>query len=305
VTAKQAVAAKAKDLQSFFEGLPAVWRGMLWVALSGFFFSVLNAELRSLALQLDAFQTQFTRYLMGTLVMLPFLIKRGWAVYRPNNLKGQIWRGAVHTTALMLWFIALPRIGLADTTAIGFTGPIFVMLGAAWFLGERMRWDRWVAALLGFSGILVVVAPKLAGDDGWFTLIMLASAPLFAASFLITKTLTRTESSSTIVLWQSLVIALLSLPLGLLHWVAPTPWQWVAFTCTGVLGSLGHYCMARGFRIADISATQSLKFLDLIWASVMGFLFFGNIPTQSTVIGASVILMATIWIANREHRRQY
>ncbi|MDP5021647.1 MAG: DMT family transporter, partial [Burkholderiaceae bacterium] len=132
VTAKQAVAAKAKDLQSFFEGLPAVWRGMLWVALSGFFFSVLNAELRSLALQLDAFQTQFTRYLMGTLVMLPFLIKRGWAVYRPNNLKGQIWRGAVHTTALMLWFIALPRIGLADTTAIGFTGPIFVMLGAAW-----------------------------------------------------------------------------------------------------------------------------------------------------------------------------
>ena len=278
---------------------------MLWVALSGFFFSVLNAELRSLALQLDAFKTQFTRYLMGTLVMLPFLIKWGWAVYRPNNLKGQIWRGAVHTTALMLWFIALPRIGLADTTAIGFTGPIFVMLGAAWFLGERMRWDRWVAALLGFSGILVVVAPKLAGDDGWFTLIMLASAPLFAASFLITKTLTRTESSSTIVLWQSLVIALLSLPLGLLHWVAPTPWQWVAFTCTGILGSLGHYCMARGFRIADISATQSLKFLDLIWASVMGFLFFGNIPTQSTVIGASVILMATIWIANREHRRQY
>ncbi|MGB4118758.1 MAG: DMT family transporter, partial [Burkholderiaceae bacterium] len=167
------------------------------------------------------------------------------------------------------------------------------------------RWDRWVAALLGFSGILVVVAPKLAGDDGWFTLIMLASAPLFAASFLITKTLTRTESSSTIVLWQSLVIALLSLPLGLLHWVAPTPWQWVAFTCTGILGSLGHYCMASGFRIADISATQSLKFLDLIWASVMGFLFFGNIPTQSTVIGASVILMATIWIANREHRRQY
>jgi drug/metabolite transporter (DMT)-like permease len=63
--------------------------------------------------------------------------------------------------------------------------------------------------------------------------------------------------------------------------------------------------MARGFGIADISATQSLKFLDLIWAAGMGFLVFGDIPTQSTVIGASVILLATIWIANREHRRQY
>jgi drug/metabolite transporter (DMT)-like permease len=305
VSYSQHVGARVQALRQYFEALPAVWRGMLWVALSGFIFTVMNAELRRLTMQLDPFQAQFLRYLMGALVMLPLLMRHGWAVYKPKNLKGQFWRGAVHSLALVLWFTALPRIGLAETTAIGFTGPIFVMLGAAWFLGERMRWERWVAALFGLSGVLVVVGPKLGATDGWFTLVMLGSAPLFAASFLITKTLTRTESAGSIVLWQSFIVALLSLPLGLIHWEAPTAWQWIAFAVTGVLGSTAHYCMARGFGIADISATQSLKFLDLIWAAGMGFLVFGDIPTQSTVIGASVILLATIWIANREHRRQY
>ena len=87
----------------------------------------------------------------------------------------------------------LPHITLADTTAIGFTGPIFIMIGAAWGFGERMRWERWVAALIGLAGVLIVVAPKLAGTGGVYTLVMLASSPVFAASFLITKGLTRYE----------------------------------------------------------------------------------------------------------------
>jgi drug/metabolite transporter (DMT)-like permease len=71
----------------------------------------------------------------------------------------------------------------------------------------------------------------------------------------------------------------------------------------GVLGSLGHYCLTRGFRTADISATQSLRFLDLIWASLMGWLVFSDVPSNSTLLGALIILLSTIWIARREHRR--
>lgn len=302
---RQRLHTKVSDLIVSFDALPAVWRGMLWVSLSGLIFCVLNAHLRYLSLQMNAYQAQFLRYLMGAAVMLPLLMRSGWSAYKPNNVKGQIWRGAVHSLALVLWFAALPHIGLAETTAIGFTGPIFVMLGAAFFLKERMRWERWLAALIGFAGVLIVVAPQLGAGGGWYNLVMLGSAPLFAASFLITKTLTRTELPSSIVVWQSVVIALFSLPLGWLHWTAPTTWQWIGFAATGVMGSTGHYCMAKGFSIADISATQSLKFLDLIWATAMGFLLFGDIPTRSTVAGASVIVLATVWIAKREHKRQY
>jgi drug/metabolite transporter (DMT)-like permease len=277
---------------------------MLWVAASGVVFSLLNTVVRNITLSLDPFQAQFLRYLAGTLVILPLVLRQGYAAYRPVNMAGQWWRGAVHTLGLMFWFTALPHLGLADTTAIGFTGPIFIMLGASWFLGETMHADRWVAALFGFAGVLVVIAPKLTGQGGWYPLIMLASAPIFAASFLMTKSLTRTESPGVIVLWQALSVTVLSLPLGVLHWTTPTPWQWLGFVAAGLMGALGHYLLTRGFRATDISATQSLRFLDLVWAALMGWLVFADVPSHTTLLGALVILASTVWIARREHRRE-
>ena len=277
---------------------------MVWMVLGGFLFSLLNTIARDLTLHLDVYQSQFLRYLFGLLVILPWVWREGWRAYMPVNLAGQFWRGGVHTLGLVLWFTALPKISLADMTAIGFTGPIFIMLGAAWFLGEPMRKDRWIAAIIGFSGVLVVVLPKMSGDGGWYNLVMLASAPVFAASFLITKALTRYEKPGVIVLWQALTVTVLSLPLAIPNWQMPTPMQWLAFAATGVLGTLAHYCLTRAFALADISATQSLRFLDLVWASVLGWLVFGDIPSQSTWLGAFVILWATVWIARREGRRK-
>lgn len=282
---------------------PAPAVGMLWMVLGGLCFSVLNTLARALSQQLDVYQAQFLRYLMGVLVMLPLVWRHGLAACRPVNIAGQFWRGAVHTLGLILWFTALPKIPLADMTAIGFTGPIFIMIGAAWFLGEPMRGDRWVAALIGFAGVLVVVLPKMTGEGGWYNLVMLASSPVFAASFLITKALTRYEKPGVIVLWQSLTVTLLSLPMALPNWQGPTAAQWLGFAVTGVLGTLGHYCLTRAFHIADISATQSLRFLDLVWASLLGWLVFADVPSASTWAGALVILLATVWIARRESRR--
>jgi drug/metabolite transporter (DMT)-like permease len=277
---------------------------MVWMVLGGFLFSLLNTIARDLTLHLDVYQSQFLRYLFGLLVILPWVWRDGWRAYRPVNLAGQFWRGGVHTLGLVLWFTALPKISLADMTAIGFTGPIFIMLGAAWFLGEPMRKDRWIAAIIGFSGVLVVVLPKMSGDGGWYNLVMLASAPVFAASFLITKALTRYEKPGVIVLWQALTVTVLSLPMAIPNWQMPTPMQWVAFAATGVLGTLAHYCLTRAFALADISATQSLRFLDLVWASILGWLVFSDVPSQSTWLGAFVILWATVWIARREGRRK-
>ena len=97
-------------------------------------------------------------------------------------------------------------------------------------------------------------------------------------------------------------VTLFSLPLALLHWQNPTALQWLGFAVCGLLGSTGHYCLTRSFRSADISSTQSLKFLDLIWAVLMGWLLFGDVPSRSTVIGGCVICAATVWIARRESR---
>lgn len=277
-------------------------RGLLWSFVAGLLFVVLNGLMRGLSLQLAPFETQFLRYVMGLAVMLPFVLRGGLAAYRPRQVGGQFLRGGVHTLGLCLWFTAIPHITLADTTAIGFTGPIFIMLGAAIFFREPMRWERWLAASIGFAGVLIVVGPQLTGSGGWYTLVMLAPAPVFAASFLITKALTRYERPEVIVVWQAITVTLFSLPLALLDWHWPNAWQWVLFLVCGVLGSVGHYCLTRSYAVADISATQSLKFLDLVWAALLGWLAFGDALSQSTLIGGLVICASTIWIARRESR---
>ena len=281
---------------------PAV-QGLLWTLVAGLCFVLLNTLSRYLTTQIDPMQSQFLRYFCGLLVMLPLVWRSGLAAYRPRHIGGQFVRGLVHTAALGLWFVALPHISLADMTAIGFTTPIFIMLGAWLFLRESMRWERWLAAVVGFGGVLIVVAPGLSGSSGSYSLVMLASAPVFAASFLITKALTRYEKAGVIVLWQSITVTLLSLPLALLHWQAPTLAQWVGYLACGLLGSSAHYCLTRSYGVADISATQSLKFLDLVWATLLGWLVFSDVPTATSLIGGLIISGATLWIARRESRR--
>jgi drug/metabolite transporter (DMT)-like permease len=278
-------------------------RALAWAVASGLVFAFLNTLLRVMTLQLDPFQAQFLRYAAGLAVMLPLVARTGLARWRPNGMGGQLWRGAVHAAGLMFWFAALPHLPIADTTAIGFTTPIFIMIGAALVLREPVVAARWVAALVGFAGVLIVVYPKLALDGGVWSLVMLASSPLFAASFLITKALTRRDSSEVIVLWQSLTVALFTLPLALIHWQWPTPMQWGMVALSGLLGSFGHWCLNNAYRLADISATQGVRFLDLVWAAVLGIAVFGDTPSTSTLVGGLVILAATIAIARREAGR--
>ena len=294
--------------------LPPASRGLLWSVGAGLLFTLLNALMRQLAQQIDPFQAQFLRYAFGLAALLPMILHGGLAAWRPRHIGGQFVRGALHTAGLCLWFLALPHIPLADTTAIGFTTPLFIMVGAWLVFKEPMRWERWLATAIGFVGVLVVVGPTLsvaalgggggAGGAGLHHLLMLGSAPMFAASFLVTKALTRYETTGTILVWQAITVALLSLPLALLAWRCPGPWEWAGFALSGLLGSAGHYCLTRSFRAADISATQSAKFLELVWAALLGWAVFGDLPTSSTLAGGALISAATLWIARRESRRR-
>ena len=281
---------------------PAAVRALLWSGVSGLLFVILNTVMRQLAAQLAPFEMQFLRYFAAILVLLPFMLRSGFAAYRPKNLAGQLARGAVHAAALAMWFLSLAHITLADTTAIGFTTPIFVMVGAALVFREPMRWERWVAASVGFAGVLIVVAPQLGGSAGRYALLMLASAPVFATSFMMTKALTRYERTEVIVLWQAIGISICSLPLALMDWHWPTATQWALVLLCGVLGNGGQYCLTQSFNIADLSATQSVKFLDLVWAAIAGWLVFGDVPHQTTILGGVVIAASTLWIVRREAR---
>ncbi|MBM3368752.1 MAG: DMT family transporter [Betaproteobacteria bacterium] len=272
---------------------------------TGVLFTVLNALMKKMSEQLDPWVVGWLRYLLGALVILPPVLRYGLARVRPSSHRLQFVRGLFHAGGLVLWFAALPMVSLAELTAIGFSGPLFICLGAVLFLGERMSAARWAAVLIGFGGVILVVQPwEGEGFSGVSlgVLLLLGSAPLFSGSFLIAKYLTRREASDVIVLWQHAWVSLLILPLAWLVWVNPTPEQWLWLTVCGLLGAAGHYCTNRAFRVADISATQSIKFLDLVWAALLGLALFGTMPAGWTLIGGAVIMVSTLWLARRESR---
>ena len=280
-------------------------RGMLWMVAAGALFTLLNATMKKLALELDPWLVGFLRYLLGGMVMLAPALHLGVRELWPKAPKLQLMRCLLHTGGMMFWFAALPIVTLSELTAIGFSGPIFICLGAVLFLNERMTGARWAAIAFGFTGVLLVVNPFGSGGFAGISkgmLLMLASVPLFAASFLVAKVLTRHERSDIMVLWQHLLVALLLVPFAFVWWTMPSPHQWALLVVSGFIGAAGHYCHTRSFRVADISAVQSVKFLELVWAAILGFFMFGTLPAGWTLAGGIVILVSTLWLARRESR---
>ncbi len=284
------------------EALGPALRGMLWMTLCGLCFAVMNATSRALTADLHAWQIQCLRYFFGGMVILPLMLRGGSAVLRTKNLKLQIARCFVHTLGSGMWFIALPHVPLAEITAISFTSPIFLAIGAMLFFGEKARADRWFTIAIGFAGVLIVLAPKLQHGivGNWASLILIAAAPVSAASYLLAKRLMRHDTPETIVLWQSILVSLFTLPVALFFWKTVTPLHLAIFVFVGALGSLGHYALNRSLKAADVGATQPARFLELVWAAALGFLIWSDVPPVWTFMGAMVIFGATTWIARRE-----
>ena len=284
--------------------LPANLRGILWVALSGVLFALLNVFTLIPSQHLNSVVMAFLRYLFGTLFLLPIILRLG--LYRSlhtRRLPLHLFRGGIHTIGMMLWFVALPLTTLAEITALGFTGPIFVTIGAALFLGEDVRLRRWLAVIVGFIGAMIIIRPGFSTIH-LGVICILISTPIFSASNLISKALARTDSANTIVIWQNVVIVICAAPFALWFWQSPGWADLLWFMAAGLCGTLGHICQQRGYQLADITLLQPIGFLSLIWNTLLGFFLFFQTPDAWTFVGAAVIFGSAMYISHREAVRR-
>jgi drug/metabolite transporter (DMT)-like permease len=284
--------------------LPPNLRGILWVALSGVLFAFLNVFTLIPAQHLNPYVMAFLRYCAGTLILVPFILHIG--LYRSvhSRRKGlHVSRGLIHACGMFLWFAGLPLTGLAEITALGFTGPIFVTIGAALFLGEDVRLRRWAAVLVGFGGAMIIIRPGVA-EISLGAIYILVSTPLFSASNLMAKALARTDSAETIVVWQHIVIVLCAAPVAMWFWQTPSWTDLLWFLAAGLCGTGGHICQQRGYQIADITLLQPIGFLSLIWNTLFGYFLFFQQPDVWTFVGAAVIFASAMYISHREALRR-
>ena len=282
-------------------GLSGNLRGIAWMLLTGMLFVGVTVAVRYLGTSMNPVQAAFIRYCFGIVLILPLLSRAGVMSLDRDRLGFHALRGLVHGGGVILWFLAMSRIPISEVTALGFTTPIFVTLGAAAFLSERLKPYRVAAVLIGFIGALLILRPGLRVIDIG-ALAQLGAAPLFACSYLMAKSATRREASSMIVVLLSVFCTLtLALP-ALLVWRTPTLEELLLLGLTALLATSGHYCMTRALEVAEVSAVQPFTFLQLVWATILGLILFDETPDVWIWIGGAVIVGSATWMAQQEVR---
>ena len=260
-----------------------------------------TVAVRYLGTSMNPVQAAFIRYCFGIVLILPLVSRAGVMSLDRDRLGFHALRGLVHGGGVILWFLAMSRIPISEVTALGFTTPIFVTLGAAAFLSERLKPYRVAAVLIGFIGALLILRPGLRVIDIG-ALAQLGAAPLFACSYLMAKSATRREASSMIVVLLSVFCTLtLALP-ALLVWRTPTLEESLLLGLTALLATSGHYCMTRALEAAEVSAVQPFTFLQLVWATILGLILFDETPDVWIWIGGAVIVGSATWMAQQEVR---
>ncbi len=276
-------------------------RGMLFMVLATLALTGMHALVRFLSAEMHAFEITFFRNLFGLLIMAPLMLRAGVEELKSRQPRLHLIRSCFGILAMALWFYGLSVVPIAEATALSFTAAIFGSVAAALVLGERMRLRRWTAVLTGFAGALIILRPGLQSvqPGAW---IVLASSVFWALALVTVKKLSSTDSTVCIVAWNSVLLTVFSLPLALPVWVAPNAGQLGWLLVVGLLATLGHLAMTNAFRLADATAVFPVDFTRLLWASLLGFLLFAEVPDAATWVGGAVIFASTTYITFRERR---
>ncbi len=289
-------------------------RGIVLKLISAVLFAVMSALIRYLGPRYPVGEVVFYR---SAFAILPVLAVYAWrgeliATVRTERPLGQASRGALSVLGMFCNFGALARLPLIEANAISFTSPLFSVALAALVLKERVRIYRWSAVTIGFLGVLVVLAPHFSADELTFALASatslagiiyaVAGSITNAGTMIQTRHLTKSETTSSIVFYFSLICALAGLVSWPFGWLTPTTTELAALAAIGFLGGTGHIFLTESYRYASASVVAPFDYTSMIWALVLGYVMFDERPTIAILVGSAIIAAAGLFVIWRERQ---
>lgn len=275
--------------------------GILFMLTAMWCFSCMNIAIRALVEFMPSTQMVFLRNVVSLIAIALWILvsQRGFSSLKTVRIKGHFWRAAVGIIAMEMWFYSLSVLPLTLATALSFTTPIFATILAITMLGEKAGWRRWVAIIMGFIGVLIIIRP---GHEvlhiGAF--VVLGSSAFMALAGTLVKTLTRTERSETIVFYMALFMIPLSFPPAIPQWQPVHNDAWGLLVVVAVFSTAAHLMLTRAFRRADMVVLVPFDYTRLVFTAILAYIFFGEVMGAYTVIGAAVIMCSSLYIAHRE-----
>jgi len=279
----------------------AALKGVAYMALAGFLVALMHVLVREISKNVHPIEIAFFRNVTGFVMLLPFLLRQDRTHWKSKQPKLQLFRAVIGACALMSWFTCLSMLPVADATAISFVTVLFVTVGAALFLGEKVGIRRWAAIIVGFVGTLIIIRPG-SGIFGAGALVALGSTVFWATALLCVKVLSRTDSSVTMVFYANVYFTVFSFIPALFFWTWPTPEQLGLMVVVGVMATLGHLCMATALRTTEATIVAPVDYTRMLWAAGVGYMVFGEFPDVWTWVGGTVIFLSTVYITYRESR---
>jgi drug/metabolite transporter (DMT)-like permease len=224
----------------------------------------------------------------------------GWTVLKTARPLGHLHRAAVGLVGMICSFNALQHLPLTEATAFTFAAPLFMTALSALMLGEFVGWHRWGAVVVGFIGVLIMVRP----EPGHMNLVGVAFAITAALGSALAMVQIRqiavTEKGPTIVFYFTLAGTLVGLAGSVFHWVTPDPLTLAVLIAGGVVGGIGQLFLTEAIRVAPVGVVAPFDYSQLIWAAILGFLIWGELPHAMTLAGALVVAASGIYILHRE-----
>lgn len=273
--------------------------GIFWMVLTGFSFVGVTILVKILGTRIPATEAAFLRYVLGLVFLIPMLGTLSRLRMDRGTLGLFVARGAAHSAGVGLWFYAMARIPIADVTAMNYLSPIYVTLGAALFLKEKLALRRVLAILAALAGALIILRPGFRElSSGHFA--MLFTAIAFGGSYLLAKMLSERCSAGLVVAMLSITVTIGLAPIALSNWVTPTLWELIILFGVAALATAGHYTMTRAFASAPLAVTQPVTFLQLVWAVLVGMVFFAEPFDPFVILGGLVIVGSISFISWRE-----
>ena len=286
-------------MRDWLRRLPPNVQGALWLVSGGFIFTCNGVMIRLLSDQVESVQTAFFRAFFSVLMLLPLMLSGRVKPWHSTRLHGHFWRTFMGTVSMVLGFYAVSMLPLADATALGFSQPLFSVCVAALVVGEKVRWRRWAATIVGFIGVLVMVRPG-AGSLQPGALIALANALTVALSILLVRRLSNSESPLMILtqfaIWSTLLLAAPAIWV----WRWPDASGWALAIGVSASATIGQYFWVQAFKAGEMSAVAPFEYLRLPFAVFVGWLIWGEMPVVWTYVGAAIVIASALYIAQRE-----
>jgi len=265
-------------------------------------FSFLDASAKYISGELPLLMVLWGRYVFHFLfVTLLFFRRAHWNIIYTQRIKLQILRSILLFGAGVTFWGALMFLPLADCVVIAFASPLLVTALSVPFLGERVGIHRWGSVLFGLLGVVIVIRPGM-GMLHWVSILPLIAAFFYANIQITTRILGRTDHALTTLFYSSAGGLIFSSIPVFFVWVTPSLEQWLVLVWLGFFGAVGHYFMIKAFELAPVSLLVPFDYTTIIWATLLGFILFKDLPDAWTIIGAIIIISSGLYLVQRERR---